>query len=71
MLHIMWSMAKILGPSGISVNAVSPGPVNTEMWTQLAAQSGSARAARNARAREYPMQRFAEPDEVGRERLHF
>ncbi|MCZ4590089.1 SDR family oxidoreductase (plasmid) [Rhodococcus opacus] len=65
-LHIMWSMAKILGPSGISVNAVSPGPVNTEMWTQLAAQSGSAQAARNARARELPMQRFAEPDEVAR-----
>ncbi|WP_404434338.1 SDR family NAD(P)-dependent oxidoreductase [Microbacterium lacus] len=35
-LHIMWSMAKILGPFGISVNAVNPGPVNMPMWAQLA-----------------------------------
>jgi NAD(P)-dependent dehydrogenase (short-subunit alcohol dehydrogenase family) len=65
-LHIMWSMAKILGPHGISVNAVSPGPVNTAMWAQLAEQSGAAQAARDARAQQLPMQRFAEPDEVAR-----
>ncbi|WP_257890441.1 SDR family NAD(P)-dependent oxidoreductase [Rhodococcus sp. USK10] len=65
-LHVMWSFAKILGPNGISVNAVSPGPVNTEMWSQFAEQSGSAQAARDARARQLPMQRFAEPDEVAR-----
>ena len=47
-LHIMWSMAKILGPAGISVNAVNPGPVNTPLWSQLADQSGSAQAARGA-----------------------
>lgn len=63
-LHIMWSMAKILGPNGISVNAVNPGPVNTPMWSQLAHQAGSAREARAARARQLPMQRFAEPAEV-------
>jgi NAD(P)-dependent dehydrogenase (short-subunit alcohol dehydrogenase family) len=63
-LHIMWSMAKILGPSGISVNAVNPGPVNTPLWAQLADQSGSAQAARDARAAQLPMQRFAEPAEV-------
>jgi NAD(P)-dependent dehydrogenase (short-subunit alcohol dehydrogenase family) len=63
-LHIMWSMAKILGPNGISVNAVNPGPVNTPMWTQLADQSSSAQAARDARAAQLPMQRFAEPAEV-------
>lgn len=63
-LHIMWSMAKILGPSGISVNAVNPGPVNTPLWAQLADQSGSAQAARDARAAQLPMQRFAEPTEV-------
>ncbi|MDF2443652.1 MAG: hypothetical protein JWR01_1855 [Subtercola sp.] len=65
-LHIMWSMAKILGPNGISVNAVTPGPVNTPLWSQLADQSGSAQAARDARAAQLPMQRFAEPDEVAR-----
>jgi NAD(P)-dependent dehydrogenase (short-subunit alcohol dehydrogenase family) len=63
-LHIMWSMAKILGPSGISVNAVNPGPVNTPLWSQLADQSGSAQAARDARAAQLPMKRFAEPAEV-------
>lgn len=63
-LHIMWSMAKILGPNGISVNAVNPGPVNTPMWAQLADQAGSAQAARDARAAQLPMQRFAEPTEV-------
>lgn len=63
-LHIMWSMAKILGPDGISVNAVNPGPVNTPLWAQLADQSGSAQAARDARAAQLPMQRFAETDEV-------
>ncbi|MET4581568.1 NAD(P)-dependent dehydrogenase (short-subunit alcohol dehydrogenase family) [Conyzicola nivalis] len=63
-LHIMWSMAKILGPAGISVNAVNPGPVNTPLWAQLADQSGSAQAARDARAAQLPMQRFAEPAEV-------
>lgn len=63
-LHIMWSMAKILGPDGISVNAVNPGPVNTPMWSQLADQSGAAQAARDARAAQLPMRRFAEPTEV-------
>lgn len=63
-LHIMWSMAKILGPDGISVNAVNPGPVNTPLWAQLADQSGAAQAARDARAAQLPMQRFAEPAEV-------
>lgn len=63
-LHIMWSMAKILGPAGISVNAVNPGPVNTPMWAQLAEQSPGAQAARDARAAQLPMGRFAEPAEV-------
>lgn len=67
-LHIMWSMAQILGPSGISVNAITPGPVETNMWAQLANASGdaadSATRARAERAAQLPMQRFAQPDEV-------
>lgn len=63
-LHVMFSMARILGPSGISVNAVCPGPVNTAMWAQKADGSGAAAEARAARAAELPMRRFAEPDEV-------
>lgn len=67
-LHIMWSMAQILGPSGISVNAITPGPVETKMWAQLAEASGTdigaATRARAERAAQLPMQRFARPDEV-------
>lgn len=67
-LHIMWSMAQILGPSGIAVNAITPGPVETNMWAQLAQASGpaadSAVRARAERAAQLPMRRFARPDEV-------
>jgi NAD(P)-dependent dehydrogenase (short-subunit alcohol dehydrogenase family) len=63
-LHMVWSFAMILGPSGISVNAVAPGPVDTAMWAQKADDSGAAEAARAARAAELPMRRFARPQEV-------
>ena len=63
-LQIMWSMAQILGPSGISVNSVCPGPVNTAMWAQKATNSGAGQKARAARALQLPMRRFAEPPEV-------
>ncbi|WP_136610644.1 SDR family NAD(P)-dependent oxidoreductase [Sinomonas albida] len=66
-LHIMWSFAQILGPHGISVNAVAPGPVNTPMWAQFAKDTGPDAAANRAkRAAQLPMGRFAEPDEVAR-----
>ena len=67
-LHIMWSMAQILGPAGISVNAITPGPVDTNMWAQFAEGVGESSAgasrARSERAAQLPMQRFARPDEV-------
>lgn len=67
-LHIMWSMAQILGPGGISVNAITPGPVDTNMWAQFAEGVGDdlagASRARRERAAQLPMQRFARPDEV-------
>ena len=66
-LHIMWSFAELLGPHGISVNAIAPGPVNTPMWAQFAKDSGPDAAANRAkRAAQLPMRRFAEPDEVAR-----
>ncbi|MEV8150953.1 SDR family oxidoreductase [Arthrobacter sp. NPDC080073] len=66
-LHIMWSFAELLGPKGISVNAIAPGPVNTPMWAQFARDSGPDAAANRAkRAAQLPMRRFAEPDEVAR-----
>lgn len=67
-LHITWSFAQILGPSGISVNAIAPGPTETRMWTQLADAAGpdatAAAQAREARARQLPMRRFAQPEEI-------
>ncbi|WP_308488647.1 SDR family oxidoreductase [Microbacterium capsulatum] len=67
-LHITWSMAQILGPAGISVNAIAPGPTETRMWAQLADASGpdaeAARQARAARAAQLPMRRFAQPEEI-------
>jgi 3-oxoacyl-[acyl-carrier protein] reductase len=67
-LHITWSMAQILGPSGISVNAIAPGPTDTRMWTQLAEATGpdaeATTAARATRAAQLPMRRFARPDEI-------
>ena len=66
-LHIMWSFAEILGPHGISVNAIAPGPVNTPMWGQFAKDTGpDATANRAKRAAQLPMRRFAEPYEVAR-----
>lgn len=66
-LHIMWSFAELLGPNGISVNAITPGPVNTPMWGQFAKDTGPDEAAnRVKRAAQLPMRRFAEPDEVAR-----
>jgi len=72
-LRVMWSMAQILGQSGISVNAITPGPVNTNMWAQLASAFGaevdSAARARAQRAAQLPIGRFAEPSEVARAAL--
>jgi NAD(P)-dependent dehydrogenase (short-subunit alcohol dehydrogenase family) len=42
-LNIMWSFAQILGPNGTSVNAVTPGPVNTATWEQFAETRARAR----------------------------
>jgi 3-oxoacyl-[acyl-carrier protein] reductase len=67
-LHIMWSMAQMLGPSGISVNAIAPGPTETNMWAQVADASGegpeAAARARATRAAQLPMRRFAQPEEI-------
>jgi len=66
-LHVMWSFAALLGPDGISVNAIAPGPVNTPMRAQFDKDSGpDAAASRATRAAQLAMGRFAEPDEVAR-----
>ena len=57
-------VAKELGPSGITVNAVAPGVIDTEMNGLL---DGETRAAL---ADETPLERLGTPDEVARV-IHF
>ncbi|GAB2722405.1 elongation factor P 5-aminopentanone reductase [Paenibacillus thermoaerophilus] len=52
------ALAKELAPSGVTVNAVAPGVVDTEMNARLDPEE------RDALAREIPVGRFAHPDEI-------
>jgi 3-oxoacyl-[acyl-carrier protein] reductase len=52
------SLAKEVARSGITVNAVCPGYVETEAVSDMSAE------ARTARVREIPMRRFGRPEEV-------
>lgn len=52
------ALAKELAPSGITVNAVAPGPVNTAMMERFDEQEKAAIAA------DIPAGRFAEPEEI-------
>lgn len=54
------ALAKELAPSGISVNAIAPGVVDTEMNSQLSP------AEKAELAEEIPAGRFAAPEEIGR-----
>lgn len=66
-LHLVWDFALILGPYGVSVNAVCPGPVDTAMWAQKAADLADGQSdPRAERAAQIPMGRFAQPAEVAR-----
>ena len=52
------ALAREVSASGIRVNAVAPGPVNTDLVMSLS------KDWRDAKARELPMGRFGEPEEV-------
>lgn len=52
------ALAKELAPSGVTVNAVAPGPVETDMM------AGFSPEEKQAIAEEIPAGRFARPDEI-------
>lgn len=52
------AMARELSPAGIRVNAVAPGPINTELVLGLSAEW------RDAKAAGLPLGRFGEPEDV-------
>lgn len=54
------SLAKELGPSGIRVNAVSPGVINTDMMNEYSEED------KRDLADETPLQRLGKPEDVAR-----
>jgi NAD(P)-dependent dehydrogenase (short-subunit alcohol dehydrogenase family) len=66
------SLSKEVGPKGIRVNTVSPGPVATELWlgdhgvaaTVAGATGGDPAAVQNAAAGDSASGRFTQPEEV-------
>ena len=54
------ALAKELGPSGITVNAIAPGVINTDMNASLDAESLAALCEQT------PLMRIGEPEEVAR-----
>jgi NAD(P)-dependent dehydrogenase (short-subunit alcohol dehydrogenase family) len=71
-VNLTTSLAQEFGPAGIRVNAISPGPVETDLWlgdhgvaaTVAAATGTDAAAARERVAGGTATRRFTRPDEV-------
>lgn len=65
LLGLVRSLAAELAPSGVQVNAVCPGWVNTEMaWTGFDAMEGTREEAYETAMRAVPLGRMSEPEDV-------
>jgi NAD(P)-dependent dehydrogenase (short-subunit alcohol dehydrogenase family) len=72
LLSFCKALSKEVGPRGIRVNTVSPGPVSTELWlgdhgvaaTVAGASGGDPAAVQRAAAGDSASGRFTDPDEV-------
>jgi NAD(P)-dependent dehydrogenase (short-subunit alcohol dehydrogenase family) len=60
------SLAAELGPAGIRVNAVSPGPVETPIWSKSGIPAEAAAQRAEAISRAVPLGRFGKAEEVAR-----
>jgi NAD(P)-dependent dehydrogenase (short-subunit alcohol dehydrogenase family) len=68
-LNLTWSAALQLAPYGVRVNAICPGPVDTQLWRRFGASRAVAlgidpQEARRRREEQVPLKRFASPEEV-------
>jgi NAD(P)-dependent dehydrogenase (short-subunit alcohol dehydrogenase family) len=72
LLNFSKALSKEVGPRGIRVNTVSPGPVSTDLWlgdhgvaaTVADTQGGDPGAVAEQQAKQAPTGRFTKPEEV-------
>lgn len=60
------TLAGELGPRGIRVNGLMPGPIDTDRARELDASTGDPAAAKERKVAGVPLGRYGEPEEFGR-----
>jgi 3-oxoacyl-[acyl-carrier protein] reductase len=60
------TLAGELGPRGIRVNGLMPGPIDTDRARELDASTGDPAAAKESKLGRVPLGRYGEPEEFGR-----
>jgi len=60
------TLAGELGPRGIRVNGLMPGPIDTDRARELDASTGDPVAAKASKLARVPLGRYGEPEEFGR-----
>jgi NAD(P)-dependent dehydrogenase (short-subunit alcohol dehydrogenase family) len=60
------SLAVEFGPNNIRVNALSPGIINTQIWTDIQEAAADVEACRNYWNSNIPMERVGEPLEIAK-----